>query len=304
MLTVAVYHKSVPPGNKSQEKPLILTNFAQGVARSGDRVLDVVGLDAVPAAVGVIQGWTHEVSERPHLRLRARAIAQHAWTVAADSNLFLYNNTANPGHYLRYSFNGIFPTTGIYCDNQIDPGRWPKIKRDLNIAVRDYRTNGSHVLLCLQRNGGWSMDGLSVVDWALQTIEILRRHTDRPIVIRTHPGDKSSSTYLHRFHNLHKVIVSDAWRTMQQDLINCWAVVNYNSSSVVGAAIEGYPVFVTDPARSQCRDVANIDLTQIEQPQLPDRQPWLDRISMFHWNFAELASGEAWRHMRRWISAQ
>lgn len=304
MLTVAVYHKSIPPGNKSQEKPLILTNFARGVGRCGDKAINVLGSDTVHATVGVIQGWTHEVSERPHLRLRAQAIAQHAWTVAADSNLFLYNNTANPGHYLRYSFNGIFPTTGVYCDSEIDPRRWPQIQHDLNITVRDYRSNGDHILLCLQRNGGWSMDGRSVVDWALHTIQSLRQYTDRLIIIRAHPGDKSSATYLHQFQNLHRVAISEPGRPMQQDLLNCWAVVNYNSSSVVGAAIEGYPVFVTDPARSQCRDVANVDLAQIERPQLPDRQPWLDRISMLHWKFDELRSGACWNHMRRWIQFQ
>jgi len=48
-----------------------------------------------------------------------------------DSNLFLYANTTNPLHYLRYSFNGVFPTTGIYCDTTIDPCRWQKISQNL-----------------------------------------------------------------------------------------------------------------------------------------------------------------------------
>ena len=89
---------------------------------------------------------------------------------------------------------------------------------------------------------------------------------------------------------------------MEQDLVDCWVVVNYNSSSVVGAAIEGYPVFVTNPIRSQCRDIANTDLAQIENPVLYNRQSWLERISMFHWNFQELRNGACWAHMRKWIN--
>ena len=67
---------------------------------------------------------------------------------------------------------------------------------------------------------------------------------------------------------------------------------------MVGAAIEGYPVFVSDPTRSQCKDIANTDLSLIENPLLPNRQQWVERLSMFHWSFADLKSGEAWNHMR------
>jgi hypothetical protein len=301
MTTVAVYHCSVPPGNKNLEKPLILTNFAQGIRQTGDQLIDVHDHRCRPADVGVIQGWTHEIGTRPHLKLRGNAIRSHRRIVAVDSNLFLYKDKTNPGNYLRYSFNGIFPTTGIYCDDQIDPARWQQIQRDLKLTVKDYRSTGSHVLLCLQRNGGWSMSGLDVVVWARSTIQTIQQYSSRPIVIRAHPGDKRSAEYLAQLKSMPGVSVSNPGRTMEQDLVNCWAVVNYNSSSVVGAAIEGYPVFVTDPVRSQCRDIANIDLAQIETPVLYDRQPWLERISMFHWNFQELASGACWQHMRRYI---
>jgi hypothetical protein len=219
--------------------------------------------------------------------------------VAVDSNLFLYANTANPMHYLRYSFNGVFPNTGIYCDDQPDPARWDSISTNLGIALKDYRTQGNHILLCLQRNGGWSMGRFNVADWATQTIATLRLYTDRPIVIRAHPGDKNSNQYINNITGKNIQISTSA--SLIDDLRNCWAVVNHNSSPVVAAAIEGYPVFVTDPTRSQCRDIANIDLTQIENPQLPDRQQWVERLAMSHWNFNELQSGQCWRHMHQYV---
>ena len=89
--------------------------------------------------------------------------------------------------------------------------------------------------------------------------------------------------------------------SLLEDLNNCWAVVNHNSSPVVGAAIEGYPIFVTDPVRSQCRDIANTNLAAIETPDMPDRQAWIERISMFHWNFQEISNGACWKHMRQYI---
>jgi hypothetical protein len=69
----------------------------------------------------------------------------------------------------------------------------------------------------------------------------------------------------------------------------------------VAAAIEGYPIFVTDPDRSQCQEIANTDLSQIESPQMPERQAWVERLSMFHWDFDELQSGKCWAHMRQFV---
>jgi hypothetical protein len=243
-----------------------------------------------------------------HLLLRNTAINNQLrnkkYVVAVDSNLFLYANKENPLHYLRYSFNGIFPNTGIYCDTNVDPRRWQKISRNLNISLKDWKTKGDHILLLLQRNGGWSMGGFDVQDWAIRTIEEIQKYTDRPIVVRAHPGDKDSLNYLNPRLGRCKIkfgkkVTLSYNKDLVDDLQDCWAAVNYNSSPVVGAAIEGVPIFVTDPDRSQCKEVANTNLSLIETPIMPDRQPWVERLSMFHWNFDELKSGECWTHMRK-----
>ena len=59
-------------------------------------------------------------------------------------------------------------------------------------------------------------------------------------------------------------------------------------------------LFITDPERSQCRDIANTDLSQIENPSMPDRTAWLERISQFHWSHEELQLGVCWSHMKKW----
>jgi hypothetical protein len=124
-------------------------------------------------------------------------------------------------------------------------------------------------------------------------------------VIRTHPGDRTSHIYIksltRTLQNIKSVQISSAGTSLEHDLANAWAVVNHNSSPVVAAAIEGYPVFVTDPARSQCKEIANTDLGKIEAPNLPDRLPWVHRLAMSHWKFDEVRSGEAWAHMRQFV---
>jgi hypothetical protein len=60
---------------------------------------------------------------------------------------------------------------------------------------------------------------------------------------------------------------------------------------------------VTDPIpqTSQAYDVSTHNLSLIETPQIKDREDWIKRICMCHWNFDELSNGDAWRHMRKYI---
>ena len=83
---------------------------------------------------------------------------------------------------------------------------------------------------------------------------------------------------------------------IRNDLLNAWATVVYNSSPSVASLIEGVPVFVTDtdPSVSQVNGVCNTNLKRLEDPKMYDRQEWIERLSMCHWNFNELKSGEAW----------
>lgn len=311
-MKIVAYTAVLPPSNKNIEKGEILYKFAQGVANAGDEVTVHNQSTMIEADVALSVGWVHENSKNtPHLTLRKKIIdhqlLRNKKILLADSNLFLYKNMENPLHYLRYSFNGVFPSTGIYCDDILDSARWKKISMHSGITLKDYRTNGSHILLCLQRNGGWSMGAYDVIDWTSKTIKDLKKYTNREIIIRAHPGDKSSKDYLSPNNIIRKIGILKGVRlskpgtSLEQDLKNCWAVINHNSSPTVGAAIEGYPIFVTDPEKSQSGEIANLDLSKIETPALPDRQAWIERISMFHWNFEEIENGECWSHMRKYV---
>lgn len=309
-MRVVSYLKSVPAKNTNPQKTELLVKFNAGVNRSSDQGILHAGNDVIVSDVGMIQGWVYTDQRTQHLQLRKQIIDQQLQTkkyvACADANLFLYNDKTNPHGYLRYSFNGIFPTTGIYCDTDINPARWQQISKDSKIHLEDYKTKGHHVLLLLQRNGGWTMNGLSTPDWTLKTVAKLRKYTDRPIVLRPHPGDKQAKKYMVEVTRMLKytrnVKISAPDTPLETDLHNAWAVVNHNSSASVGPTIQGYYTFLTDPELSQSKEVANTNLNQIETPKEFDRQSWLERISMFHWKFEELENGEAWNHLRKWIT--
>jgi len=304
------YLNVVPVKNNTKEKTLLLIKFIEGVKRVGDHGALYQGYDLQDCEVAMIQGWQHQRGKGgAHLMLREKVVnhqmKSNRFVCTADSNLFLYANRGNqPHNYLRYSFNGVFPDTAQYFDNDPDPVRWMKIKRDLNIEVGEHKT-GRHILLCLQRNGGWSMGGMDIQDWIIQTVNKIRKYSDRVIIVRPHPGDKKAHEYLnHRYNrisNLTNVFLSDFGRSLDDDLRKCHAVVNHNSSSIVGPVIQGYPAYISDPDKSQCAEVTHHGFKDIENPKIFDRQKWLERISMFHWSFDELQNGDCWRHIREYI---
>jgi hypothetical protein len=303
--TAVAYYGGIPPNNSNPEKPQILDYFCQGVAASGDNILAHSGMNALPCDVALIQGFVHQHGKSaPHLQLRQDAVnlqkKNNKRSLIVDSNLFLYVDKSNSFHYLRYSFDGVFPTTGFYFDQDIDPSRWQQISKDLNLELKPWRANGNHILLCLQRNGGWSMQGLDSVAWMDRTILNIRKYSNRPIIVRAHPGDKKTKGIL---KIKHKNVFLSTKEKLTDDLIGAWATVVYNSSPSVASAIEGIPVFLTDPQakNSQSFDIANTDISKIETPILLDRQRWVEKLSMCHWKFDELKSGAAWNFFKRYI---
>lgn len=304
MKTVRVYYAGIPAKNTKPEKRDVLTNFHLGVGSDGIST-EVETPDWKPADLAVMQGWVHNNSDRtPHLMFRRKIIEEQRrigrHTLAIDSNLFLYRDPNNINQYLRFSLNDVFPTTGIYFTNNVDPSRWVQIKQDIGIELQPWRSKGIYVLLCLQRNGGWSMGNLDVMQWCNQTITEIKKYTDRPIVVRAHPGDKRVKDYLKINHPNVKISKN---ASILEDFSKAWATITYNSSPGVASAIEGVPVFVTDPNPriSQAFDVANTDLSQIENPQMPERQEWIEKISMCHFNFNDLRKGIAWNIIKDYI---
>lgn len=306
-IKVASYLMGIPPGNTNPEKPAIIVNFIEGVWKAGDEGTIVTDYTPVDADVAVIQGFVHANSKNStHLKLRKEVYEKQVQdgkrTVIVDSNLFLSYDPKNKGKYLRYSYDGIFPNTGEYCNAEPDPSRWEKIKQDLKIDLKPWQNNsGGHILICCQRDGGWSMDGQALMPWLVKTIAHLKKTTDKKIMVRFHPGDKGILNHKRTLarYRLRDVAISST-DNLLEDFKNCYAVVSYNSSPGVVAAIEGIPVIVLDPERSQAAEVAHHSLKDINSLKEFDRTLWIQKMAQMHWTLDELKDGTAWRHLRQW----
>lgn len=300
-MKIAVYLSAVPSRTKNEAKKDLLTRFAQGAMAAGDSVQIVNDVNHIAdAEVAVIQGWIG-MKQAPHLEQRRRVIKaqrqRNGHVLVIDSNLFGFFDPNDRDRYLRYSLNGIFPTTGYYFAKNIDPARWEEIKRSYGFEERPWRTDGQYILICLQRDGGWSMDGTPPMDWLNQIIPQIRSHTARPLVIRAHPGSPQTIPLVRRHYPGVEISTYD---DIRRDFDRAWATVTYNSSPGVASVIWGVPAFITDPVphRSQAFGYASTDLTQLENPWVMDRTMLYHNLSQCHFATAGLVTGEAWQFMR------
>ena len=309
-LVVKSYLASLPKRINGQEKIDALTFFAQGVTCCGDNGSVTHSSIYEPCDVGAIIGNAFDSNpsktKLPHYAVRKMIMDTQQslgrYWLSIDSNVFIYKNRENPHKYLRYSFNGVFPATGIYCND--DPGNenWDNIRRHYDMDLRPWRNKGGrHILLCLQRPMGWSMRGMNLMAWLDDTFKRIRQYSDRPVRIRWHPGDwKNMPTNLDL--TLFNASLSPKERHILEDLNKCWALVCHNSTPSSVAVIEGVPAFITDDVGyCQAGEVVNTDFSRLEDPIMPDRDRWIRKLAQCHWSFEDLRSGRCWRHMRQWI---
>jgi hypothetical protein len=123
-------------------------------------------------------------------------------------------------------------------------------------------------------------------------------------MIRMHPGDGSREKQIHKIRKKYRKSVTISTHDNIRDaLANCWCTVGINSTPNVVAAIEGIPGYIEDPLHSWANGVAFTDLSNIENPPLPDRSKWINNIANIHWSNDEVKSGKLWSAIKNYISS-
>jgi len=304
MFDVVVYFSSLPRIADHDRKVQIMRAFSEGCKRLGLRVLDQTKLEVVDCKLAVMIGWVGQTFKGPHIHLRndvinhQRATGNHVMPI--DGSCFKF---ADPqSMYVRYSLDGVFYNQHEYANKNSPPNKWNQIRHDLRIPnMLPYRKQGNHILICLQRDGGWNMKGEDLERWLLMTVKRIRAVSNRPILVRPHPKRPMKETVA-KVTNFPEVYESVKGSTLDQDLEGAWAAVFYNSSSSVAAILKGIPVFVSDED-AVTWDVANHDVRHIQNPQLPDREQWLWDLAACHWSDEELRQGLVWKHFKGYLKA-
>jgi hypothetical protein len=297
-----VYVSSVANAKKHSRKIACLESFAEGVKNSGSSVLVEWDYLYQPSRLALMLGWATTNTGGQNIALRKQIIQEQQrrglHTMCIDASCWKY--TDNQGTYLRYSLGGPFYDRAEYANHHSNDSQWQRIQRDLNVGLKPPVKNDGHILVCIQRDGGFAMKTLNPLDWAEEKIRQIRAFTNRPILVRPHPGESKTLDYS-RF-NLPGVSVADSTATtLLQSLSGAHSAVFFNSSASVAAVCEGIPVFVDD---SSCVSwaVANKDISQIESPAEFDRTQWINDLAAAHWTDEDGRQGRIYQKFLPYIN--
>jgi len=302
MLDCVVYVSSVANVKKHSRKSKCLESFATGVANSGARVQVERDYVYTPSRLAVILGWATTNTGGRNIILRKEIIAEQRrrgyQTMCIDASCWKYIDEGS--RYLRYSLNGPFYDRAQYANHNSDSTKWNEIKQALHIELQAPQSNPQgHILICMQRDGGFSMKTLDPMEWLNRKIRQIRQYTQRQIMIRPHPGDYRPDDF-HKWHKrqnnkITSIIVADPTNTQLTDnLTGAHSAVFFNSSASVAAVCAGIPVFVDDISCVSWT-VANQDIAQIESPTVFAKEQWLYNLSAAHWSDADAQAGRIWQ---------
>jgi hypothetical protein len=153
--------------------------------------------------------------------------------------------------------------------------RWDK----LGIKIDKRKRDGRNILLVLPSDKPCKFYKVKLEEWKEATVNAIRQHTDRPIVIR----EKQP-----RHQRLR--------RTIYQDLDNAWALVTYQSIAAIESTLYGIPAFTLAPTAAD--PVANKNLALLEKPERFDKDyihSWAHHLAYGQFHIDEMKNGTAHR---------
>ena len=152
-------------------------------------------------------------------------------------------------------------------------GRFDKF----NISLKAPDLQGDYVLVCPSSAG--INQYLDRPKWLYETIDQIKRYTDRPIRIRHKPRGRGTSG------------PSEAKVPIEDELKNAWCCVTSCSISAIEAICAGKPVFCDE--KSFATHIANTNLADIENPLYVSPEDWLYSLAYQQFTPEEFANGIA-----------
>jgi hypothetical protein len=186
-------------------------------------------------------------------------------------------------YFGRFDNNNLKPDNHYWriCKNNIHAGFFKDCKSDrldkFNIKIKAPTLKGKHILVCPSSPGIHQF--LNTPNWTADTVELLKRYTDRPIKVREKPRGRGTSG------------PSEAKIPLSEDLKDAWAIVTSCSISAIEAVCMGVPVYCHES--SFAKPMGNLHLADIEEPFYADPEPWLNSLAYQQFTPEEFANGTA-----------
>lgn len=166
--------------------------------------------------------------------------------------------------------------------------------------------SGEYILVCGQHGKSQQWVGMPEMgEYFKQTVQAIRKYSDRPIVLRAHPRYREGLFFNYdvQFFKDNKVEwnspkkVVETYDSFDLDplLSHCHCVVSHSSNAAISAVIQGVPV-ITGP-NSLAKTMGSTKFSDIESLPTPNRNDWLVELSHKEWFEDELAY--AWQGLRQ-----
>ena len=166
---------------------------------------------------------------------------------------------------------------------------------NLKIKVKPWRKKGNHILIVGQNMADASLFGLDFTLWTINTINHIRKFTNRKIIFRDHPENKkqmkkiiSGLSYLNVDYSIGGLI--------QEDLAKAHCTVSYTSGSSIDSILEGVPV-ITNSEYNFVWPISSHSLEDIENPKCGQREQLLYDLAYAQWSVEEIKEGKPWHHL-------
>jgi hypothetical protein len=143
----------------------------------------------------------------------------------------------------------------------------------LGVGIAPWRKGGREIIVCPPTE--YFMQAHGCPDWLETTLAALRTLTDRRVIVRQKPQS------------------GEAVVPLPTALETAHALVAHSSNVAIEAACLGTPVFVA--STSAAAPVGRTNLSMIETPAYPDREPWLAHLAYNQFALDEIRDGRAWR---------
>ena len=293
------------------EEREILTKFYNGIVKSANENTQVaieLYNSYTPCDIGVIFGsW--KPRDRNHHNVRNDIVENAPKFIVLETPLL--NRIVNQQNkQYRVGIDGFLNHSGVFNNGQHKDTRLKKLK----IAWEGwYHNPDGHILLMLQLPGDASLRGINLYEWVNYTIKKIRSQTDRPIVIRTHPGHTIKDS--DEFHNLvSSVTLSGAisnisfsigrHKPFANDIKGAFCSVAYTSGSSIDSIMHGVPTLTADPGNFAW-DISSHYTEEIEDIKFASNEEvsqWLNNLSYSQWSPEEMQNGTVWKHLTRLLN--
>ncbi len=155
--------------------------------------------------------------------------------------------------------------------------------RKLAIPIHDWKKGGRKILIAKPDEKPMKFYGLELDEWLQETIDTIKRYTDRPVEVRERVKSRLERT------------VNSSLKEALDDDVHC--LVTFNSNAATEAVMYGYPAFTLSPTHA-ASPVTSQDLSKIETPFYPDKDlvySWASHLAYGQFHIDELKDGSAWR---------